>query len=73
VGSDFALCYVVVSKDAISISAEMPLEDEYFFASTNGGQAYIGQMKQTELNELPDTEAIAELTGLATQEIEQLE
>jgi hypothetical protein len=49
VESEFAYCYIVVSATTITITAELPLEDEYFFASVKNDQAYIGQMTLTEL------------------------
>jgi len=58
VGHDFAFCYIVVSETAISFSAEIPVSDEYFFAVTKNEQGYIAQMPMSELNELPDTDAI---------------
>ena len=61
---EFAYCYMVVSETTITISAELPLEDEYFFASIKEGQAYTGQMRKSELNKtaLPCTSAIPDLS-----------
>ena len=50
VGHNFAYCYMVVSETTITISAELPLENEYFFASVKNGQAYMAQMKKSELD-----------------------
>ena len=49
VGSEFDYCYMVVSENAITIQAELLQNDEFFFASVKNGQAYIGQMKKSEL------------------------
>ena len=49
-GSAFAYCYIIVSENTITISAETPFEDEYFFASVKGGAAYIGQMRKSEMD-----------------------
>ena len=58
--NDFAFCYIVVSDTAISLSAEIPLENAYFFATTTNQQPYIAQMLQSDLEELPDSEAIVD-------------
>jgi hypothetical protein len=54
---------MVVSKNTITISAELPLVDEYFFASVKEGQAYIGQIKKSELDKkaLEGTEVTIDL------------
>ena len=48
--AEFAYCYMVVSATTISISADLPQEDEHFFASVKNGQAYISQIKKSELD-----------------------
>jgi hypothetical protein len=49
-GSEFAYCYMVVSENTITISAEFPKEDQFFFASVKDGQAYMAQIKKSELD-----------------------
>jgi hypothetical protein len=48
--TEFAYCYMVVSATTISISAELPQKDEHFFAVVKNGQAYITQVKKSELD-----------------------
>ena len=50
VGAEFAYCYIIVSENTITISAEIPLEDAYFFASVKEEQAYIGQLRKSEID-----------------------
>lgn len=47
---EFAYCYMVVSENTISISAELPKEDLYFFASVKDGQAFLTQVKKSQLD-----------------------
>ena len=49
-GTEFAYCFMVISDTTISISAELPFEDEHFFASVKHGNAYISQVKKSELD-----------------------
>jgi len=49
-GTQFAYCFITVSNNTISISAELPANDEYFFASVKDGQAYISQVKKSLLD-----------------------
>ena len=60
VGAEFAYCYIIVSENTITISGEIPFENEYFFASVKGGEAYIGQMRRSEMNKdaLEDSEPL---------------
>jgi hypothetical protein len=49
VESEFAYCFITVSDSNISISAELPLRDEYFFASTKNGQSFLGKRTMTDI------------------------
>ena len=70
VGTQFAYCYMVVSENTISISAQLPYEDECFFASVKSGQAYISQVKKSELDKtaLEGTHAMVNLPNQKYQE-----
>jgi len=48
--TEFGYCYMIVSGTTISISAELPQKNEYFFASVKEGQAYLSQVKKSELD-----------------------
>jgi len=50
VDSEFACCYLTVSPSTISITAELPAKNEYFFASVKNGVAYISQVEKSELD-----------------------
>ena len=50
VDTEFAYCYMVVSATTITISADLPFEDECFFAAVKKGQAYISQISRSELH-----------------------
>jgi len=68
-GAEFAYCYMVVSSATISISAELPIEDAYFFASVKNGQAYMAQVKKSKLDKtaLEGADPIMNLPNLSTQ------
>ncbi|MCL2063637.1 MAG: M12 family metallo-peptidase [Candidatus Cloacimonetes bacterium] len=53
--SDFGYAIITVSEDAITISAKVQENDEFFFASVKNGQAYLGQARLSEMSkdELP--------------------
>jgi len=48
-GTQFAYCYMVASDNTITIYADFPLEDESFFAAMKNGEAYISQVKKSDL------------------------
>lgn len=50
VDTEFSYCYMVVSATTISISADLPLKNECFFASVKEGQSYISQISRSELH-----------------------
>jgi hypothetical protein len=49
-GTQFAYCYMTVSEKTITISADLPVEDERFFASVKNEKAYISQVKKSVLD-----------------------
>ena len=51
----FAYAFITVDENAITISVDIPENDEYFFASVKYGQTYLGQAKLSEMakDELP--------------------
>ena len=49
-GNDFAYCFLIVSERGIAISADLPQEDERFFAVEKNGQIYLGQIKKSVLD-----------------------
>ncbi|MCL2510940.1 MAG: choice-of-anchor J domain-containing protein, partial [Bacteroidales bacterium] len=50
VDAEFAYCFIVVSESVITIAAELPFEDAYFFASVKYGQAFLGQKRKSEMD-----------------------
>ncbi|MCL2064653.1 MAG: choice-of-anchor D domain-containing protein [Candidatus Cloacimonetes bacterium] len=46
----FAYVIITVSNEAISMSAKIPENDEYFFASVKHGQAWLGQARLSEMD-----------------------
>jgi hypothetical protein len=71
-GTQFAYCYMTVSDNTITISAELPYEDAYFFASVKNGQAYISQIKKSVLDKtaLEGTESLVNFPNQKSQERE---
>ena len=53
--SDFGYAIITLSENAITLSAKVPENDEFFFASVKNGQAYLGQARLSEMakDELP--------------------
>jgi len=45
----FSYCYIVVSETEITISAEIPFKNEYYFASIYKDQAFLGLMKYEDI------------------------
>ncbi|MCL2246629.1 MAG: M12 family metallo-peptidase [Lentimicrobiaceae bacterium] len=50
VNTKFGYCFMVVSENTISIAAELPQEDESFFAVVKEGTAYLSQVKKSKLD-----------------------
>jgi hypothetical protein len=48
IDEEFAYCYMVVSEETVSISAEIPFADEYFFAAVKDMQSYLFEVKKSE-------------------------
>ena len=58
--TEFGYCYIVISDDGITISAELPETDEVFIASTKSGVSYLFQssLSARRENELPGSEPL---------------
>ncbi|MDR0755286.1 MAG: M12 family metallo-peptidase [Prevotellaceae bacterium] len=63
--TDFGYCYISISEKGISISADLPQQDEQFFVATKNGKSYLTRCKMSELKkyelgcadiDLPETE-----------------
>ncbi|MDR1552529.1 MAG: Ig-like domain-containing protein, partial [Prevotellaceae bacterium] len=50
----FGYCYISISEKGISISADIPQQDEQFFVATKNGKSYLSHCKMSEMkkNEL---------------------
>ena len=58
--TEFGYCYIVISDDGITISAELPETDEAFIASTKEGKSYLYQSSLSAMkeDELPSSEPL---------------
>lgn len=50
-GTDVSFCYIVTSEKGITISASLPLKDEFFSAASINGVAYLAESKLTRMSE----------------------
>ena len=49
--SEFGYCYIVISDNGVTISAELPETDEVFIASTKSGESYLFQSSLSAIKE----------------------
>ena len=73
--TEFGYCYIVISDNGVTISAELPATDEIFIASTKSGESYLFQssLSATKEDEIRSSEPLIPTNPTLLRSISQEE